>query len=76
MEFFLVGKFQMYPGLVIWTGPSSEISNECEIGAPHGVCVGNFQSDPFSVMWRDLKLEIPNEPKLGYGIRILVEYFE
>ena len=66
----------MDPGLVIWTGPRSEIPNGWEIGAPHGVFVGNVWSDPGSVMWRDVWLENPNGPELGYGLRLLVGNFE
>ena len=31
---FLIGKCQTGPGLVIWTGPRSEITNGCEPGHP------------------------------------------
>ena len=62
MESFFVGKFQTDPGLVIWTGPRSEIPNGCGIGAPHVLCVGKFWSDPGLVMWRDVWLENTNGP--------------
>ena len=66
----------MGTGLVIWTGPKSEIPNECEIGAPHGVFVEMFWSNPNSVIWQDVWLENPNGPELGYGVWILVGNFE
>ena len=59
MMCFLVENYQTDPGLVIWTGPRSEIPNESEVGAPNGVFVGNFWSDPGSVMWWDVWLEAP-----------------
>ena len=46
MECFLVGKCQTDPGLVIWTGPKSEIPNGCEIGAPHGGILGGIEDGP------------------------------
>ena len=55
------------PILVICKGPSSEIPNECEIGALHGVCVGNFWSDPGSMMWWDVWLEDPMDPSSAMG---------
>ena len=39
-------KFQTDPGLVIWTGPRSEISNWCELGAPHGGFLGKIWVGP------------------------------
>ena len=67
MACFLVGKYQTDPGLVIWMGPRSEITNGSEVGAHNGVCMGNFWSDPGSVMWWDVFLEAPMDVSSAMG---------
>ena len=64
---FLVENCQMDPGLVIWTGPRSEIPNGREVWAPNGVCVGNFWSEPDWVMWWDFWLEAPMDMSSAMG---------
>ena len=67
MECYLVGNFQMDPGLVIWTGHRSEIPIGCEVGAPNGLYVGIFWSDPGSVMWWDVWFEVPIDLSSAMG---------
>ena len=63
------------PGLVIWTGPRSEISNGCEVRTPNGVCVGKFWSDPGLVVCWDVWLEKPMVLSLAMGSGDSLEFF-
>ena len=61
---------------MIQTGPRSEITNGCEIGAPNRVCMEKNRLDLDLVIWKDIWLENTDGPELDYGLRILVKDFE